>query len=484
MNRRTRIVATLGPATDRPDMLRKMLKAGVNVARINFSHGSAAEHLARIELLRSVSASLGLHVAVLADLPGPKLRVLTEQPLELIEGEELVIDIRDQPELSYLRITEPEILRETQTGHRVLLDDGRLQLEVTANDGQFVRSRIIVGGVLLPNKGLNLPDTKLTIPALTDRDRQALAIAAQAQVDWLALSFVRNAAAASELREEAALHSMNVPILAKMERPEAIENAAAIIAAFDGIMVARGDLGVEIPLERVPTVQKQLISLARIAGKPVVTATDMLDSMRDNPRPTRAEASDVANAIYDGTDAIMLSGETAVGKHPHLAVECMSQIAIEAEKHLKDGGDPVASLKLQDHSIDDHVTELVVTLAERVKADAIITPTLSGRTARLLARHRPNCTVIAPAPSEQILRQMAIVWGLEPVLMDYCRRIGDDRISGAVESAFEAGKIEAGQLVVVLAGHPVEGGEYVPTIRLTRVNQRGQAIEPEVIPDN
>ena len=270
-----------------------------------------------------------------------------------------------------------------------------------------------------------------------------------------------------------------MPILAKMERPEAVERAREIVTAFDAIMVARGDLGVEIPLERVPTVQKQLISPARAAGKPVITATDMLDSMREHPRPTRAEASDVANAIYDGTDAVMLSGETAIGRYPVEAVGCMSRIAVEAEAHLGLVDRPPCDPALVGSAVDDHVSELAVALAGRVNADAIITPTLSGRTARLLARHRPPAAIVAPAPSEAVVRRMAVVWGLQPVLMADAHRPGHDRIGAAVEAAVAAGAIRVGSLVVVLAGHPVEGGERLRTIRLLRVGDGGARLSRE-----
>ena len=243
-------------------------------------------------------------------------------------------------------------------------------------------------------------------------------------------------------------------------------------------MVARGDLGVEIPLERVPTVQKRLIALARAAGKPVITATDMLDSMRENPRPTRAEAGDVANAIYDGTDAVMLSGETAVGMYPVEAVACMSRIAREAEAHLAEHGHLAGDLQLSSRTVDDYLTEMVVELAGKIGADAIITPTLSGRTARLLARHRPRAAIVAPAPTEAILRQMAVIWGLQPVLMAERHQLGDDRLTAAIKGAFDAGVVRVGSLVIVLAGHPVEGGERLPTIRLARVAARGTAAEP------
>ncbi len=479
MPRRTRIVATLGPSTDSPETLRAILRAGVDVARVNFSHGTAQEHLDRIARLRAAAAELGKNVAVLADLPGPKLRVRLKEPRDLKIGDEVVFSVTDTPvNATDLTITEPEMLADVKPGHRLLLDDGRLQLVTDRTENDRLFAKVTVGGKLMPNKGVNLPDSPLTTPAITDRDRDAIAVAAQGQVDWLALSFARTPEAAAELRAEAAKHGLNVPVLAKIERPEAVDAAPAIIAAFDGIMVARGDLGVEIPLERVPTVQKRLIALARAAGKPVITATDMLDSMRQNPRPTRAEAGDVANAIYDGTDAVMLSGETAVGLYPVDAVECMSRIALEAESHLLELGHGGIALRPAERTIDDHITQMVVELADLVGADAIVTPTLSGRTARLLARHRPKAALIAPAPDPALLRQLAVVWGLQPVLMDHCCQTGDDRLAGAVQAAFDQGAVTAGQLVIVLAGHPVEGGERLPTVRLLRVGENGRAGEP------
>src|SRR5262245_28136733 len=339
MPRRTKIVATLGPATDADGVLEAILRAGVDVARINFSHGSAEEHLARVARFRAAAERVGKPAAVLADLPGPKLRVKIPQPRELTAGDTLTFSLSAGPiDPADVVITEPEALAEVKPGHRVLLDDGRLQLEAVGSSSGRLSARCLVGGPLAPNKGVNLPDTPLSISTVTDRDRAAMAIAATAEVDWVALSFVRGPAAAAEVRDAMARAGLSGPVLAKIERPEAVNRAAAIIHAFDGVMVARGDLGVEIPLERVPPVQKQLIAVARAAGKPVVTATDMLDSMQKNPRPTRAEASDVANAIYDGTDAVMLSGETAVGRFPVEAVSCMARIAVETEAHLRQTG--------------------------------------------------------------------------------------------------------------------------------------------------
>ena len=475
MLRRTRIVATLGPATDRPGVLEQLLESGLDVARINFSHGTAEEHLGRIARFREVAAQMKRRVAVMADLPGPKLRVLLDQPIELQQGQTLALAIKPNAQAD-VRLTEPEIASRIKPGQRVLFDDGRLQATVT----QVASDRVLVTmtgpGTLKPNKGINLPDTELTIPAVTTRDRDAMQIAAKAQVDWLALSFVRDPSAAAELRGVSRAYGLEVPILAKMERPEAVKKAKEIVAAFDGVMVARGDLGVEIALEKVPQVQKRLIYLARLAGKPVITATDMLDSMRNNPRPTRAEASDVANAVYDGTDAVMLSGETAIGDYPVQALRCMDTILREAEVNLTVDG--WRDVRVPKAALTDHITTLTYELAREAKAEAIISPTISGRTARQIARHRPNQAIIAVSAHEEVIRQLAMVWGVQAVPFASEIEKGDDRLEAAVKAAFVGGAVKAGSLVVVIAGHPIEGGEGKPTIRVVRVGEHGDSREP------
>ncbi|MFO0810387.1 MAG: pyruvate kinase [Gemmataceae bacterium] len=471
-HRRTRIVATLGPATDRPGVLAALIAAGLDVARVNCSHGDAAEHLGRVARLREAADAAGRAVAVLADLPGPKLRVRLDQPRTLEAGDE--VTFAADPAGSEIAVTEPVCLGDVRPGHRILLDDGRLQLKAERVSGGRLTAVVTVGGTLQPNKGVNLPDGPLSIPAVTDRDRKALEVAARAGADWLALSFVRSPTAANELRAAAKDVGLDVPVLAKVERPEAVARAAAIVAAFDGIMVARGDLGVEMPLEKVPLIQKQLIAEARFAGKPVVTATDMLDSMRTNPRPTRAEAGDVANAIYDGTDAVMLSGETAVGAYPVEAVACMDRIARETEDHLagRDSGPTLFG------PADEGVSATVCHLAGVVGADAIVVPTLSGRTARHVARHRPRAVIVAPVPSAAVRRRLAIVWGVRPVPLPDDLPRGSDRIEAAVRAAFAAGALAAGQKAIVSAGHPVECGPHLPTIRVVRVGSAGQSVEP------
>lgn len=475
MLRRSRIVATLGPATDREGMLDAILRMGVDVARINFSHGTAEQHLLRIASLRRAAEKLNRPVAVLADLPGPKLRALLPKPLELQVGQKLTFATNPQAKAD-VSVTESEPMGDVRLGQRILLDDGRLQVRALHISGNQLVTEVVVGGVLQPNKGINLPETELSIAAITTRDREALATAAQAGVDWLALSFVRSADAAQQLRVAAKQHGLEVPILAKMERPESVKNAYAIIEAFDGIMVARGDLGVELPLEQVPHIQKRLINQARAAGKPVVTATDMLDSMRGNPRPTRAEASDVANAIYDGTDAIMLSGETAIGDYPVEAVAYMDRIAKEAESHLRETHQ--REVILPRGEIEDHITSVTCALAWEIKADAIITPTVSGRTARLVARHRPATRIIAASRHESVLRQMSLIWGVQAVLLDGHLKGGEDRLDASVRSAFARGAVKAGDLAIVLAGHPIEGGEIFPTIRVVRIGNDGRCWPP------
>jgi pyruvate kinase len=470
---RTRIVATLGPSTDRPGVIEAMIEAGLDVARINFSHGTADDHLRRAAAFRDAARRLGRRAAVLADLPGPKLRALLDTPRTLAPGQEVTFAAAPGAAADVVP-TEPDWLAHVRPGQRVLLDDGRIVLAAVRLDGDRLLARVETGGTLQPKKGINLPDTDLPIPALTPRDREALAVAATAGVDWLALSFVSGPSAADELRLAAREQGLGAAVMAKVERPQAVEQAEAVVAAFDGIMVARGDLGVEIPLERVPTVQKRLIALARAAGKPVVTATEMLESMRSSPRPTRAEASDVANAIYDGTDAVMLSGETAVGSYPVEAVASMDRIAREADAHFPDAARELTVAR----GPVDHVTRLTCALAREIDADAIVTPTLSGRTARLVARYRPRAAIVAAAPGEEVLRRLALVWGLWPVLLPPELRPGEDRLEAAVRAAFEQGAVRAEQLLVVLAGHPVEGGDRFPTIRVVRVGEAGRSLTP------
>ena len=474
LQRRTRIVATLGPATDPSGVPEALLSAGLDVVRINYAHGSAIEHAERVARWRLLSRNASRHLGVLADLPGPKLRVLLSEPLSLESGQSVTAGRTAGADADF-HVTEPELLDDLKAGQRVLLDDGRLQLRVARLEAARIVLRVEAGGTLLPNKGANLPDSVLAVPALTSRDHAALAAAAVAAPDWLALSFVRSPDAADALRSAARSHGLDLPVLAKIERPEAVECSRAIIEAFDGIMVARGDLGVEIALEQVPHVQKQLIRQARAAGKPVLTATDMLDSMRGSSRPTRAEVSDVASAVRDGSDALMLSAETAIGSYPVAAVTWMDRIAREAEKHFRDEERMVV---VPHDEIRDHVTHVTCSLAREVSAAAIIVPTNSGRAARLVARHRPSVPIVAPTSSEALRRRLALVWGLQTVPLDLAPQPGEDRLELVLRAAFTHGAVRSGDRVVVLAEHPAERGERFPTIRVARVGEGGRSCEP------
>lgn len=475
MKRRTRIVATVGPATDRPDVVDALLQIGVDVFRINFSHGNSEDHLRRVAFLRERIRHTSRPIAFLGDLPGPKLRVIIDRSINFDVGQEVELARREGVSAT-LRVTEPEALAHIQPDQRVLLDDGRLQMRVVRVEADRVTLRVDDGGELLPNKGINLPDTQIALPAVTERDLAALKTAATAGVDWLALSFVRSAFAAEELRHAARQHGLHVPILAKIEKPDALRDAEAIIAAFDAIMVARGDLGVEIDLAEVPQVQKRLIRLARAAGKPVITATDMLDSMRQNPRPTRAEVSDVANAVYDGTDAVMLSGETSIGQFPVAATETMDRVVRAAEHQLAEIGYGVVSFHAETH---DRITSSACRLAHELHADAIIAPTVSGRTARMMARHRPAMRIVAPATDESIIRELSLAWGVTAVPMGGPLKAGDDRLEAAVRAAFDSGAVKAGERAVLIGGHPIEGGPSIPTIRVVQIGAEGRSCAAE-----
>ncbi len=474
-HRRTRIVGTLGPATDRPGVLEAILEAGLNVARINLSHGTPGENCWRVAQLRLAARRLGKTVAVLADLPGPKLRAVLDGPLILEPDREVTLGATPGAAAD-IRVTQPEPIGQVEPGKMILLDDGRLQLQAIRTDGDRLVARVRVGGTLLPKKGVNLPGTLLTIPAITALDREALKVAAAAQVDWLGLSFVRSPDAAEELRAAARECGLeDVSVLAKIELPEAVERAEAIIDAFDGVMMDRGDLGVEIPLEQVPHLQKRLIALARGHGKPFITATDMLDSMRTNPRPTRAESNDVANAIYDGTDAVMLSGETAAGQYPVEAVSYMDRIARETEAHLP--GDGAWDVSVPRGQIADRITHVACALAREIGADIILTPTHTANTPRLVARHRPSACIVAPTPHEDAARKMALLWGVIPVVVPAAEHQAE-WLDVAVRGAFAQGALHAGQLAVLVAGHLVEGGKWAPTVQVIRVGESGRSCAP------
>ncbi len=464
---RTKIVCTIGPASRAPEMLRELMLAGMDVARLNFSHGSQAYHGENIERIRAVAAEVGKPIAILTDLQGPKLRVgeMGGEGVPLVSGKKVVLTTR--PIVGHdgeVPVQYAELPRDVEPGDRILIDDGLLELEVLFTGETDIACRVITGGLLQTNKGMNLPRASHAIPAITDKDRQDLRFVLEQQVDWVALSFVRNPGEVRGLKEmiqelssarswrfPATVADSPVPVVAKIEKPKAVDSIDGIIEVADAIMVARGDLGIETSPEAVPIVQKMIIAKCNASGKPVITATQMLDSMMRNPRPTRAEASDVANAILDGTDAIMLSGETAVGKYPLEALRTMVRIAQEAERSGLDSAASPRSALGPVTSIADAVSHATYETACDLGAAAIITPTLSGHTARVISKYRPYSPIIAVTPSPVVQRQLALYWGARALLSERTEST-DETISGAVRAAREHGLVEQGDVVVITAG--------------------------------
>ncbi|HAJ37042.1 MAG TPA: pyruvate kinase [Chloroflexi bacterium] len=454
---RVKIVCTIGPASRELPILRRIAAAGMNVARLNMSHGTHEYHAETIERIRIVSEQLQKPIAILADLQGPKLRTgkMREGGVPLVKDEELILttdDIIGEP--GRVPIQYKDLPKAVKPGERILLDDGMLELEVIETSATEIRTRVVLTGVLQSNKGMNLPDASLDIPALTPKDIEDVKFALDHQVDWVALSFVRKAHEVLELKaiiQNHAAFGRVTPVIAKIEKPDAVKNIDAIIEAADGIMVARGDLGIETNPETVPGVQKVLINKCLMAAKPVITATQMLDSMIRNPRPTRAEASDVANAVLDGTDAIMLSGETASGQFPVEAVATMAKIAEEAERLRVSLGQKIKYSEPRVFSASGAICHAAVYTAAETKAKAIIAPTVSGATAKLMASFRPEVPLIAVTPSPMVQRQLALYWGTYPLLTKRLSNT-DEVVTDAINLAHAKGYIGEGDTVVLTAG--------------------------------
>ncbi|GAB4379279.1 MAG: pyruvate kinase [Elainellaceae cyanobacterium] len=451
--RRTKIVATIGPATSSPEVLRELIEAGATTLRLNFSHGTHDDHQRSIRLIRQISFELNQPVGILQDLQGPKIRlgkfengsitlqkgdlfILTSQP---VVGTETISSVTYEP-----------LADEVPEGSTILLDDGRVEMQVekVVPEKGELHCRVVVGGVLSNSKGVNFPGVYLSIRALTDKDKKDLMFGLDQGVDWVALSFVRNPQDVLEIKELISSAGKNVPVIAKIEKHEAIEQMEAVLSICDGVMVARGDLGVELPAEDVPLLQKRLIHTANRLGIPVITATQMLDSMVNNPRPTRAEISDVANAILDGTDAVMLSNETAVGKFPVQAVETMARIAtrIEPELPLNRNFDEPPG-----RSIPNAISQAVGQIAETLQSAAIMTLTKTGATARNVSKFRPRKPILAITPHVDVARQLQLVWGVKPLLVLDLPSTGQT-FQAAINVAQEKGFLNQGDLVVMTAG--------------------------------
>lgn len=460
MTRFTKIVATIGPSSQEESILQRLIHAGVDVARLNFSHGTHDDHAVVYNRLRKVTHDLGRSIMILQDLQGPKIRTgnLKDGQVELQAGQNLVLTV--QPILGDDQIVPvdfPQLLESVQPGGRILLDDGNLELSVQSVEGDQVITRVVLGGTLKPHKGVNLPGAHLNIPGFTEKDEEDLAFGLRLGIDAVAVSFVRSPQDIFQVRQ--AIHRLapergDVPIIAKMEQPEALENLEEIIAAADGVMVARGDLGVEMSPEEVPIAQKRIIAAANRSAKLVITATQMLDSMIQNPRPTRAEASDVANAIFDGSDAVMLSGETASGKYPIQAVEMMNAIACQVEPHLQQWG-RWEGLDTLD-PIDDtfYITQAARALARDRNVAAIATFTRTGRIALLMSKARPSVPIQAFTPNTETYQRLNLLWGVTPHLVPYSDTM-EAIIKVMEESLIASTNIQPGQQVVLICGYPV-----------------------------
>jgi pyruvate kinase len=453
-DRRAKIVCTLGPASNTEGMHRALLRAGMNVARLNFSHGSHEDHARMIEELRRAAHAEGLPLCLLQDLQGPKMRtgkLVNRTPVTLRAGSSFVLTGRDVPGTEEMVSTTFPIARDVEVGSRILLSDGLIELRVLRVDGEDVETEVINGGVLGQQKGINLPGTTVSLPSITDKDKADLAFGLSHGIDMLAMSFVRTADDVMQARRHIAELGGQVPVIAKLEKPQAIDNLESIFEVADGVMVARGDLGVEMPPEQVPIIQKHIIKRAAEWRKPVITATQMLESMIENPRPTRAEASDVANAVFDGTDAVMLSAETASGKYPLEAVCMMARIIIETESHM---GDADAARRRRGHkplSISETICESVAHAAEDLDMKAIAVFTQTGTTARLVSKYRPKCPVYAFAPESSATNQMCLLWGVHPTLCSVFPS-SEEMVRGAEMELSRRGIVQEGDVIGVISG--------------------------------
>ncbi|OLE65349.1 MAG: pyruvate kinase [Acidobacteria bacterium 13_1_20CM_2_68_14] len=471
--RRAKIIATLGPATAAPGVLAGLLRAGVDVARLNLSHGDHAEHARVIARTRRAAEALGRPIAILADLQGSKARIGRlhgGRPVPLRRGEIVTLTPRDVPgRPGLIPTTFRRLGRDVRRGDPILLDDGRIELSVVRVRGQDVVCRVITGGLLLENKGMNLPGTDLRGSVLTAKDRADLAFALRHGVDYLALSFVRSAEDMARVRRLLRRQGRDVPLIAKLEVRRAVERLQEILRAADGVMVARGDLGVEVPLERVPVLQKWILQEANRTGVIAITATQMLESMIERPRPTRAEASDVANAIFDGTDAVMLSAETASGRHPLKAVAVMDRIIREAERsglYMKAAGGAQEGEDREVHA----VAHAAVDAARQWVARAIVVYTQTGMTARLLSKLKPPCPIVAITPSEPIRRRMALYRGVLPLALRFARST-DRMLRDGERAILAAGLIGKGARVVVVSGTSPRAGA-TNLMKLHRLGER------------
>ncbi len=480
--RKTKIVCTIGPSSESLENTKKLIMAGMNVARLNFSHGDFEEHGNRIINIRKACAELGKTVAILLDTKGPEIRLgkLAEEPIELVAGEKITLTTEEiLGDKNRIPVTYSNLPADVTVGSTILIDDGLIGLTVTGVQGTEIECQIVNSGQIKSKKGVNVPGVAISLPGITEKDANDIVFGIEQGVDFIAASFVRKASDVLEIRELLEKHNAShIQIISKIENQQGVDNLDEILEVSDGLMVARGDLGVEIPAEEVPLVQKSMIQKCNRAGKPVITATQMLDSMQRNPRPTRAEASDVANAIFDGTDAIMLSGETAAGKYPVESVMTMSRIAERAESALEYREIFTKQANAQQATVTEAISQAVANSALDLNANAIITSTESGYTARMIAKYRPKAPIIAVTPIEQVLRRLALVWGVIPALGTPATTT-DEMFDIAVEGAIGTGLVRLGDTVVITAGVPVGRSGSTNLIKIHTVGDlvaKGQGI--------
>ncbi|MDQ0160191.1 pyruvate kinase [Alkalibacillus salilacus] len=476
--KKTKIVSTIGPASESVETLKKLMNAGMNVARLNFSHGDYDEHLARIENIRQAAQESDSTIGVLLDTKGPEIRTGTfkEDEVELVEGSTVYVTM-DEVEGTAERfsVSYPGLIDDVEPGGKILLDDGLIGLEIVSvnHNDREIETKVMNTGIIKDKKGVNVPNVSVNLPGITEKDANDIIFGIEQGIDFIAASFVRRSSDVLEIRELLEEHNAeHIKIIPKIENREGVDNIEQIITVSDGIMVARGDLGVEIPAEEVPLVQKNLIEQCNVAGKPVITATQMLDSMQRNPRPTRAEASDVANAIFDGTDAIMLSGETAAGDYPVEAVETMNNIAIYSEKSFDKVVTSGNNNERLDTTITDAISHSVANLAADLKVEAIVTPTESGNTARNVSKYRPKANIVAVTSKEHVSRQLSLVWGVHAIHGQPVNST-DEMLALAVEQGLESNLFSQGDRIVITAGVPVgESG----TTNLIKVHVVGNVV--------
>ncbi|MCW2791536.1 MAG: pyruvate kinase [Nocardioides sp.] len=480
--RKAKIVCTLGPATASPRRIRELVYAGMDVARLNMSHGTHADHAEAYRLVREASDASGHGVGIFADLQGPKIRLgrFAYGPVTIRRGQEWTITTREVPGDDKVASTTYEGLPgDVHPGDPILIDDGKVRLRVIEVDGPDVRTEVLVGGVVSNHKGINLPGVAVSVPALSEKDIEDLRFALSLSVDFIALSFVRDAKDAEDVRRIMREEGKMLPVIAKIEKPQAIENLDEVIAAFDGFMVARGDLAVECPLEDVPFLQKRIVERARLNAKPVIVATQMLESMISSPAPTRAEASDVANAVLDGADAVMLSGETSVGEYPVHTVETMARIITATETHALESTGPgvFASIAWDPHTRSGVIAKAAEEVAERVGAKYVVAFTQSGDSARRMSRLRGPIPILAFTPEASVRSQLALSWGVETFKTQMVEHT-DEMVRQVDEQLLQIGRVQEGDLVVIIAGAPPGIPGSTNALRIHRMGDAIKGVAP------